>query len=209
MLGTFFTPIGLAAIYYIIPKVLGRPVYSYYLSILGFWSLALFYNWAGAHHIIGGPVPAWLTTVSIIGSMMMFIPVTTTAINFHMTMRGHFGVLRYSPSLRFVVFGAVCYTIVSAQGSIMALRVINEPTHFTHHTIGHAHLGLYAFYTMVIFGCMYYIIPRLTGRGMGLLSPHPRPFLVYRHRRHPHVPVPQYRRPVPGLRDEPGERVVE
>jgi len=164
VLGVFFTPIGLATIYYLIPKVIGRPIHSYYLSILGFWSLALFYNWAGAHHLVSGPIPAWLVTVSAVCSMMMFIPVTTTAINHHMTMRGHFGVLRYSPTLRFVVFGAMTYTVVSFQGSLMSIRILNEPFHFTHHTIAHAHLGLYGFYTMVMFGAMYYIVPRLTGR---------------------------------------------
>ncbi len=164
VLGVFFTPIGLATIYYLIPKVIGRPIYSYYLSILGFWSLALFYNWAGAHHLVGGPIPAWLVTVSIVGSMMMFIPVATTALNHHMTTYKHFGVLKFSPTLRFVVFGAMAYTLVSFQGSLMSIRVFNEPFHFTHHTIAHAHLGLYAFYTMVMFGAMYYVVPRLTGR---------------------------------------------
>jgi len=76
-LGVFFTPMGLAAIYYLLPKVIGRPIHSYSLSILGFWSLALFYNWAGAHHLVAGPMPAWLVTMSIVGSVMMFIPVTT------------------------------------------------------------------------------------------------------------------------------------
>ncbi len=164
VLGLWFTPIGLATAYYLIPKVIGRPVHSYYLSIMGFWTLALFYNWAGAHHLVSGPVPAWLVTVSAVASMMMFIPVTTVAVNHHMTMRGRFRLLKYSPTLRFVVFGAMSYTVVSFQGSLMSLRFYNEPFHFTHHTIAHAHLGLYAFFTMVMFGAMYYILPRLTGR---------------------------------------------
>lgn len=164
VLGLWFTPIGLATAYYLIPKVTGRPIYSYYLSILGFWTLALFYNWAGMHHLIAGPIPAWLITVSIVGSMMMIIPVATVAVNHHMTMRGSFRLLKFSPTLRFVVFGAMSYTAVSLQGSLLALRVYNEPFHFTHNTIAHAHLGLYAFYTMIMFGAMYYIIPRLTGR---------------------------------------------
>ncbi len=163
-LGVFFTPMGLAAIYYLLPKVIGRPIHSYYLSILGFWSLALFYNWAGAHHLVSGPVPAWLVSASIVASVMMFIPVTTTAINHHMTAYRHLDMLRFSPVLRFVVFGAMAYTIVSFQGSMMSVRILNEPFHFTHHTIAHAHLGLYAFYTMVMFGAVYYIMPRLTGR---------------------------------------------
>jgi len=96
--------------------------------------------------------------------VMMIIPVVTVAINHHMTMVGHFSTLKHSPTLRFIVFGAVCYTAVSLQGSMMALRSINLPTHFTHHTIAHAHLGMYAFFTMVAFGCLYYIVPRLTQR---------------------------------------------
>ena len=164
VLGVFFTPLGLAAIYYLLPKVVGRPIHSYYLSILGFWSLALFYNWAGAHHLVSGPVPAWLVTCSIVGSVMMFIPVICTAINHHLTAYEHLNMLRTSPVLRFIVFGAMTYTFVSFQGSMMAVRVLNEPFHFTHHTIAHAHLGLYAFYTMVMFGAVYYILPRLTGR---------------------------------------------
>lgn len=164
VLGIWFTPIGLAAAYYFIPKVIGRPIHSYYLSILGFWTLAIFYNWAGTHHLIGGPIPLWLQSVGIVASMMMFIPVITVAINHHMTMVGHFKKLRFSPTLRFIVFGAMSYTAVSVQGSLTALRVVQETTHFTHYTIAHAHLGMYAFVTMTFFGALYYIMPRLTGQ---------------------------------------------
>jgi cytochrome c oxidase cbb3-type subunit 1 len=162
VLGLWFTPIGLAAAYYMIPKVIGRPVHSYYLSALGFWSLALFYSWNGMHHLIGGPLPAWLITASVVASVMMIIPVLTVAINHHMTMKGQFGMLKFSPTLRFVVFGAMCYTFVSLQGISMAIRPWNQITHFTHYTIGHSHLGVYGFFSMIMFGCMYYIVPRLT-----------------------------------------------
>lgn len=164
VLGLWFTPIGLAAIYYLLPKVLGRPIHSYYLSILGFWTLALFYNWAGTHHLVGGPIPAWLVTVGIVGSVMMFIPVTVVAINHHMTMVGNFHRLKTSPTLRFIVFGGMAYTVVSYQGSLQALRTVNEVSHFTHYTVAHAHLGVYAFFTMVMFGSVYYIAPRLLNR---------------------------------------------
>ena len=161
VLGLWFTPIGLATAYYLIPKVIGRPVHSYHLSLLGFWTLAIFYNWAGTHHLIGGPLPAWLVTVGIVGSVMMFIPVITVAVNHHLTMAGHFDKLKYSPTLRFVVFGAMCYTAVSVQGSLTSLRTVNEINHFTHYTIAHAHLGVYAFFTMMMFGAFYYVMPRL------------------------------------------------
>lgn len=163
VLGLWFTPIGIGAAYYMIPKVIGRPIHSYYLSAIGFWSLALFYSWNGGHHLIGGPLPAWVITASIVASVMMVIPVVVTAINHHMTTKAHFHMLRYSPTLRFVVFGAMSYTLVSLQGSSMAIRSLNEITHFTHYTIGHAHFGLYAFFTMIMFGSMYYIVPRLCG----------------------------------------------
>src|SRR5690606_22678137 len=123
---------------------------------LGFWTLAIFYNWAGSHHLIGGPLPAWVVTVGIVASMMMFVPVIAVAINHHMTMVGHFGKLRQSPTLRFIVFGGMSYTLVSVQGSLTALRTLNRATHFTHYTIAHAHLGVYAFFTMTMFGVMYY-----------------------------------------------------
>ncbi len=174
-LGLWLTPVGVGAAYYVIPKVIGRPVYSYYLSILGFWSLALFYSWAGMHHLIGGPIPAWLATASVVGSMMMFIPVIAVAINHHMTMVGHFTLLRYSPALRFTVFGAVTYTAVSAQGAVESLKDFSEVAHFTHYTVAHAHLGAYGFFTMTMFGLLYYMVPRLTGRewaSSGLIRAH-------------------------------------
>ena len=161
VLGLWFTPVGLAAVYYFLPKVLGKPIHSYYLSILGFWALAFFYNWAGVHHLIGGPVPAWVQTAGIAASFMMVVPVIVIAINHHMTMLGSFSALKYSPTLRFIVFGAVSYTLVSLQGSSMAIRSWAEVLHFTHHTVGHSHMGMYAFFTMVMFGSIYYIMPRL------------------------------------------------
>lgn len=162
ILGLWITPPGLAAAYYFIPKVIGRPVYSYHLSYLGFWTLALFYNWAGVHHLVGGPVPQWLETVSIAFSAMMIIPVIVVAVNHHMTIIGHFKKLKYSPTLRFVVFGAMSYTTVSLQGSLQSFRYWQEVTHFTHYTIAHSHLGVYAFATMIAFGSIYYIMPRVT-----------------------------------------------
>jgi len=160
-LGLWFTPICLAAAYFFIPKVTGRPIYSYWLSLLGFWSLAIFYNWNGFHHLIGGPVPTWAITVSISASVMMIIPVVTVAVHHHLTVVGAFRRVVNSPTLRFVVFGAMSYTLVSLQGSFQAIRSLNEVIHFTHYVIAHAHIGMYAFVTMVLFGSIYYIFPRI------------------------------------------------
>lgn len=162
VLGLWFTPIGLGAIYYFIPKVLGKPVYNYSLSVIGFWALALFYNWNGMHHLVGGPLPAWLITVSIVASGMMTIPVITVGLNHHMTMWGSFRKLKDSPVLRFMVFGGMSYTFTSLHGALLAFRSVSEVTHFTHSTIAHAHQGMYAFFTMIMFGAIYYIVPRIT-----------------------------------------------
>ncbi|HEY4075108.1 MAG TPA: cbb3-type cytochrome c oxidase subunit I [Herbaspirillum sp.] len=170
VLGLFYTPMSIAAVYYFLPKVIGRPVQSYNLSLLGFWTLAFFYGQVGAHHMIGGPVPEWLITLSIVQSVMMIIPVVAFSLNQHLTLKGHFGVLKYSPTLRFIVIGAIMYTLASLEGSLEALRSINATTHFTHFTVAHAHLGMYGFVTMVIFGGIYFAMPRILERSW----PYPR-----------------------------------
>jgi cytochrome c oxidase cbb3-type subunit I len=164
VLGLWLTPFGLAAAYYFIPKILGKPIHSYQLSLLGFWSLALFYSQVGVHHLIGGPVPTWLVTLSIVTSVMMVVPVGAVAVNHHRTMLGHFRALRFSPTLAFIVSGSMMYTAVSVQGSLQALRVVNTVTHFTHATVAHAHLGVYGFVSFILFGSLYFILPRLSLR---------------------------------------------
>ncbi len=164
VLGLWITPMALAAAYYFIPKVLGRPIYSYQLSLLGFWSLALFYSQAGIHHLIGGPVPTWLVAISVVHSVSMFVPVIAVAVNHHLTLRGRFATLKSSPTLRFIVVGAILYTVVSLQGSLEALRSMNKIVHFTHYTVAHAHLGVYGFATFIYFGSYYFIMPRMLRR---------------------------------------------
>ena len=161
VLGLFYTPMALASVYYFLPKIIGRPVQSYNLSLLGFWTLAFFYGQVGGHHLIGGPVPGWLITLSIVQSVMMVVPVISFSINQHLTMRGYFSKLIYSPTLRFIVLGGMMYTVSSVQGSIEALRAVNTVAHFTHFTVAHAHLGLYGFFTMVMFGAIYFVMPRI------------------------------------------------
>jgi cytochrome c oxidase cbb3-type subunit 1 len=161
VLGLFYTPMALASIYYFLPKIIGRPVQSYNLSLLGFWTLAFFYGQVGGHHLIGGPVPGWLITLSIVQSIMMIVPVLSFSVNQHLTLRGHFKTLIHSPTLRFIVLGGMMYTLSSIQGSFEALRSVNTVTHFTHFTVAHAHLGLYGFFTMAMFGAIYFVMPRV------------------------------------------------
>lgn len=161
VLGLWFTPVSVGAIYYFLPKIIGRPVRSYNLSILGFWTLAFFYGQVGGHHLIGGPVPGWLTTLSIVQSVMMVIPVVAFSINMGGTLKGRMHLARYSPTLRFMMFGGLMYFASSLQGSLEALRSVNQVAHFTHFTVAHAHLGAYAFVTMVLFGAIYFMMPRV------------------------------------------------
>jgi cytochrome c oxidase cbb3-type subunit 1 len=161
VLGLFYTPMALASVYYFLPKIIGRPVQSYNLSLLGFWTLAFFYGQVGGHHLIGGPVPAWLVTLSIVQSVMMLVPVLSFSLNQHLTMRGYFSKLIYSPTLRFLVLGGMMYTLSSVQGTVEAFRSVNTVAHFTHFTVAHAHLGLYGFFTLVMFGAIYFVMPRI------------------------------------------------
>src|SRR6266567_1894899 len=164
LLFLWFGAIGLGTAYYMIPKVIGRPVYSYHLAAIGFWSYALFSSWTGMQRLVDGPFPAWMVTASIAATILTIIPVATVGLNHHMTMQGYFPLLRYSPTLRFTVFGAISYTVFSVVGVLISLRSVARYVNFTQASIAYSHLGLYAFFTMVIFGSMYYIVPRLVGR---------------------------------------------
>lgn len=156
--------VGLGTAYYMIPKVIGRPVYSYHLAAIGFWTYALFASWTGMQRLVDGPFPAWMITASIAAAILTMIPVATVGLNHHMTMRGHFQLMRYSPTLRFTVFGAIAYTVFSVVGVAISLRSIARYVQFTEVSVGYTHLGLYAFFSMIMFGSMYYIVPRLVGR---------------------------------------------
>src|SRR5437016_4390782 len=164
LLFLWFGSLGLGTAYYMIPKVTGRPVYSYHLAAIGFWSYALFASWTGMQRLIDGPFPAWMITASIAAMILSIIPVATVGLNHHMTMRGYFPLMRYSPTLRFTVFGAMSYTAFSVLGVIISLRSFARYLHFSEVSIAYSHIGLYAFFSMIMFGAMYYIVPRLVGR---------------------------------------------
>ena len=156
--------IGLGTAYYMIPKVIGRPVYSYHLAAIGFWTYALFASWTGMQRLVDGPFPAWMVTASIAAAILTIIPVATVGLNHHMTMRGNFPLMRYSPTLRFTVFGAIAYTVFSLVGVFISLRSMARFVQFTEASAAYNQLGIYAFFTMIMFGSMYYIVPRLVGR---------------------------------------------
>jgi cytochrome c oxidase cbb3-type subunit 1 len=160
----WLVPMALATAYYVIPKVLGRPIYSSSLALLGFVSLALFGSWTGPAHLIGGPVPVWIPTVGIVASVLLIIPSVAASLNLFLTAKGARSTVWRSPSLRFVMFGVFSYFFATLLGSVMALRSVNEVSHFTTFSVGQDQQLVYAFFSMVMFGGLYYMVPRLTQR---------------------------------------------
>jgi cytochrome c oxidase cbb3-type subunit 1 len=164
LIDLWLTPIALGTAYYLIPKLVGRPIYSYGLALFGFWSLALLGGWTGMTHLIGGPLPAWMITASIVARVLMILPVLAVAANFHLTIKAKFEDLGWNPALRFIVIGAMAYTAYGLEGSLISTRTIAQITQFTFVTFGHAQLGLFGFFSMILFGAYYYIVPRLLER---------------------------------------------
>lgn len=163
LLGYWFTAIGLAAAYYLIPKVIDRPIHSYNLATIGFWSWAIFSGLTGMTRLSGGPVPAWLVTLSIASNIMMIVPLATVATNFFKTMHGNYHMVYHSPTIRFTFFGAICFSISAVVGLLASLRSVDRVLHFTLFQSAYNDLVLYTFFSMVMFGAIYYITPRLTG----------------------------------------------
>ena len=157
-----FTPLALASVH-ARPKVMGRPIQSHNLSLLGFWGLAFFLWSRGGHHLIGGPVPQWLTTLSIVQSMMMIIPVIAFTINQYQTLEGNLSVMRFSPTLRFGGVGGLMYTASSIQ------RLVRGPAQhqYSHafHPITRWAMRTWAYQVRESgFFAMYFVLPRITSR---------------------------------------------
>lgn len=166
LVGLIFTPMGLAIIYYFLPKISNAPIYSHRLSMIGFWSIAFVYAWIGAHHIIHGPISQWLQTVSIIFSIWLFIPVWTVVTNLFMTLKNDWSAYLESVPIRFLIMGTMFYLLTCIQGPLMAVRNINEITSKTDWVIGHSHISLYATFTFFALAGFYYVIPAITGKAL-------------------------------------------
>ncbi len=162
LLNLWLAPLGLAAIYYFIPKVIGRPLYSRYVAALGFWTLALFGGWTGYVRLIGGPLPVWMISLSIAMNLLMLVAIVCVGLNWHMTLAGRYDRIKESLTLRFIAFGAACYFIASLEGILLSLRSVSALTEFTYVPFAQTQLFLWGFFAMVAFGGIYYIVPRLT-----------------------------------------------
>ncbi len=162
--GFFLTAGFLGMMYYFIPKRANRPVYSYRLSIVHFWSLIFLYIWAGPHHLHYTALPDWAQTLGMVFSVMLWMPSWGGMINGLMTLSGAWDKLRTDPVLRMMVISVAFYGMSTFEGPMMSIKSVNSLSHYTDWTIGHVHSGALGWVGMISMGCMYHLIPRLWGR---------------------------------------------
>jgi cytochrome c oxidase cbb3-type subunit 1 len=164
LFGLWLTPLCLAAAFYFIPLILGRPLYSERLALLGFWLMAGLAGWTGLTQIIGGPLPAWMITSSIVAKGLLVVPILAVAGNLHLTMKGQFERIKTNLVLRFLMIGALFYGLSGIWDAINALRTIDQITQFTVAVSARTYLTLFGFVSFVTAGAIYFIVPRLLGR---------------------------------------------
>jgi cytochrome c oxidase cbb3-type subunit 1 len=162
--GMWFTPLTLGVIYYALPKLLNRPIYSYALGVFAFWTNLVFYPIIGAHHFEFSPLPWWLQTTAIVFSVAMLVPVWGGSSNFLLTLRGRTRDMMQSYPLMFIFVGVMSYLIGSTQGTLEAFRSLQEVWHLTNFTVGHSHLTMYGIISFGIWGGIYALLPLATGR---------------------------------------------
>jgi cytochrome c oxidase cbb3-type subunit 1 len=162
--GFFLTAGFLGMMYYFIPKAANRPIYSYRLSIVHFWSLIFLYIWAGPHHLHYTALPDWTQTLGMAFSIMLWMPSWGGMINGIMTLSGAWDKLRTDPGLRFSVTAVGFYGMATFEGPVMSIRSVNSLSHYTDWGIGHVHSGSLGWVAFISFGAMYYLIPVLWRR---------------------------------------------
>lgn len=162
--GIWFMTFTLGLVYYYLPSALNKPIYSYSLGVLAFWTQVLFYTLIGTHHFVFSPLPWWLQTVAIVFSVGMFIPVFAGTANFLLTMKGSWSAIGRSYVLPFFLVGVVFYCLGSSQGSFQAMRFTQNIWHFTDFNVAHSHMTMYGIVTFILWACIYALLPKMTGR---------------------------------------------
>jgi cytochrome c oxidase cbb3-type subunit I len=162
--GFFLTAGFLAIMYYFIPKQAQRPIYSYRLSIVHFWSLIFLYIWAGPHHLHYTALPVWAQTLGMTFSIMLWMPSWGGMINGLMTLSGAWDKLRTDPVLRMLVVSVAFYGMSTFEGPVMSIKAVNSLSHYTDWTIGHVHSGALGWVGFVSFGALYCLTPWLWRR---------------------------------------------
>ena len=157
----FLTTPFLGLMYYFVPKAVNRPVYSYRLSIIHFWSLVFIYIWAGPHHLLYTTLPEWAQTLGMVFSIMLWMPSWGGMINGLMTLRGVWDKVRTEPSVRFMAASLTFYGMATFEGPLLSIKSINAIAHFTDWIPGHVHSGTIGWNYMLIAGILFYLIPKL------------------------------------------------
>ncbi len=161
--GFFLTAGFLGIMYYFVPKQAERPIYSYRLSVVHFWSLIFLYIWAGPHHLLYTALPDWAQTLGVTFSIMLWMPSWGGMINGLMTLSGAWDKLRTDPILRLLVISVAFYGMSTFEGPMMSIKTVNALSHYTDWTIGHVHSGALGWVGMVSFGAIYFLAPRVFG----------------------------------------------
>ena len=162
--GFFLTAGFLAMMYYFVPKQAERPIWSYRLSIISFWSLIFIYIWAGPHHLHYTALPDWVQMLGMTFSIMLWMPSWASMVNGIMTVSGRWDRLRTDPVLRFMIVAVAFYGMSTFEGPLMAIREVNGLSHYTDWTVGHVHSGALGWVAFICFGALYHIVPKLWGR---------------------------------------------
>ena len=164
--GFFLTAGFLGIMYYFIPKQANRPIYSYRLSVVGFWGVIFTYIWAGPHHLHYTALPDWVQSVGMVFSLVLLAPSWAAMCNGIMTLSGAWEKLRTDPILKFLVVAVSFYGMSTFEGSMMAIKTVNALSHYTDWTIGHVHAGALGWVGFISMGALYYLFPRLCGKEM-------------------------------------------
>ena len=157
----FLTTPFLGLMYYFVPKAANRPVYSYRLSIVHFWSLIFIYIWAGPHHLLYTALPEWAQNLGVAFSVMLLMPSWGGMINGLLTLRGAWDKVRTDPVLKFMVVAITGYGMATFEGPMLSLKNVNAIGHFTDWIIAHVHVGALAWNGFLAFGMIYFLIPKL------------------------------------------------
>jgi len=162
--GFFLTAGFLGMMYYFVPKQAERPVYSYRLSIIHFWSLIFLYIWAGPHHLHYTALPDWAQTLGMVFSIVLWMPSWGGMINGLMTLNGAWDKIRTDPIIRMMVLALAFYGMSTFEGPMMSIKSVNSLSHYTDWTIGHVHSGALGWNGMITFAALYFMVPRLWGK---------------------------------------------
>ena len=151
----------LGLMYYYIPKAANRPVYSYRLSVVHFWSLVFIYIWAGPHHLLNTALPEWAQTLGVVFSIMLWIPSWGGMINGLMTLRGAWDKVKTDPVLKFLASATIFYGMATFEGPLLSIKSVSELAHYSDWIVAHVHGGALGWNGFLSFGMIYYLVPRL------------------------------------------------